>query len=87
MYSEYHKYTKYRSLDVYLNDTVYAPKGEDILTENTEWLFESMKEYPNEYVGFFDKSPHVSLLSFHTGESVIVGSNNQSDCFIAFLSV
>ena len=64
MYSEYHKYTKYRSLDVYLNDTVYAPKGEDILTENTEWLFESMKEYPNEYVG----KPYV-LIGYDISES------------------
>ncbi len=49
--SDYHLYEKYGSLENFLNDTVYAPKGMRILTDNAKAIFNDMMEYPNNYLG------------------------------------
>lgn len=51
MYSKYHLYEKYGEVDAYLYDTVYAPKGADILLGSSNEIFNRMKEYPNEFIG------------------------------------
>ncbi|MBE6688711.1 MAG: hypothetical protein E7588_05475 [Ruminococcaceae bacterium] len=50
-YYDYHVYEKYGTLDSYLKDTVYAPKGCSIIYDYSKDIFEKMKEYPNEYLG------------------------------------
>lgn len=48
---DYHVYEKYLTLDAYLNDTVYMPKGIEIMDQEAEQLFASIKEYPDHYRG------------------------------------
>ena len=73
MSSRYHLYTKYTSAENYLYDTVYAPKGEDILLEASEEIFSQMKEYPNEFIGTpyvligFDLEPSNSYVYMDDG--------------------
>lgn len=41
----------YNNIEEFLADKCYYNKGEELIYENTNTLFEKMREYPNDYIG------------------------------------
>ncbi len=46
-----YNYPVCKTLEEYLTYTVYQEKGEELISEYTDDLFEKMREYPNNYIG------------------------------------
>ena len=66
--TDYHLFEKYKTLDLYLSDTVYCPKGYDICHDKTESTLAQMEEFPNQFVNQeyvligFDMKPNANYI-------------------------